>query len=352
MELCADAMRGAITAAPGHKLVVADLSNIEGRAMAWLAQEKWKIRAFRDFDEGKGEDLYKVSYGKSFSVDPATVTKDQRQIGKVQELMLQYEGGVGAYITGAATYRIDLEALAKTALRVIPGNILGQAKIMLDWHRKKRKKCPAAGFGLSEDAWTMCESFKLAWRDAHPATVQLWRDLDAAVRDAIHNPGTTYYAGMLKVRRSGAWLRIVLPSGRALCYPGPALLPEKQLRQKALDDMEDAIDQDASGRTVITYMGMNQYTRKWGRITTYSGKLAENCIQAIARDVMATNMPHIEAAGYSIALTVHDEIIAEAPDEPQYNPEHLAALLCAPPSWAPDMPLAAAGFEAYRYKKD
>ena len=67
---------------------------------------------------------------------------------------------------------------------------------------------------------------------------------------------------------------------------------------------------------------------------------------------MAHNMPAIEAAGYEIVLTVHDEVICEAPDDAAFNPEHLAGLLAANPPWAPDMPLAAARFETDRYKKD
>ena len=72
----------------------------------------------------------------------------------------------------------------------------------------------------------------------------------------------------------------------------------------------------------------------------------------MARDVMAENMQRIEDAGYAIVLTVHDEILAEAPDTPEYNADHLAALLCTNPPWALDMPLAAAGFEALRYRKE
>jgi len=68
--------------------------------------------------------------------------------------------------------------------------------------------------------------------------------------------------------------------------------------------------------------------------------------------VMAANMPRIEEAGYEIVLTVHDEIIAEAPDQPEFNADHLSSLLATNPDWAPDMPLAAAGFETYRYRKD
>ena len=67
---------------------------------------------------------------------------------------------------------------------------------------------------------------------------------------------------------------------------------------------------------------------------------------------MGHNMPAIEAASYEIVLTVHDEVITEATDTDDYTHEHLASLLAANPPWAPDMPLAAAGFETYRYKKD
>lgn len=330
MELISSAIRGCIVAPPGKKLVVADLSNIEGRVLAWLAGESWKIKAFRDYDEGTGHDLYKLAYSKSFGVAPENVDKEQRQIGKVQELALGYAGGVGAFLTFAAAYGIDLEQLAEQAFRLIPQSIMAQANIMFEWHRDKKKKDPAAAAGLSKQAWLVCESFKLAWREAHPATVALWNDLEDAVSRAIDSPGRTYQCRLLKVRRDGAWLRIGLPSGRALCYPSPE------------------IDEDGT----ITYMGMNQYTRKWERLRTYSGKLVENCIQAIARDVMASVMQQIEAADYQIVLTVHDECLCEAPDTPEYSAEHLSSLLAANPPWAPDMPLAAAGFEAYRYKKE
>jgi DNA polymerase len=102
----------------------------------------------------------------------------------------------------------------------------------------------------------------------------------------------------------------------------------------------------------ITYMGVNQYSRKWCRLHTYGGKIFENVCQAVARDVMARNMPAIEAAGYQIVLTVHDEVICETPDSDDFNEEHLSGLLAANPPWALDMPLAAAGFQTTRYRKD
>jgi DNA polymerase len=329
MQLTSSAIRGCIVAPAGRKLVIADLSNIEGRVQAWLAGEDWKLKAFRAFDAGTGPDLYKLAYAKAFGVRPEDVDKQMRQIGKVMELMLGYEGGVGAYVTGALTYRIDLEDMAERAVGSIPGNVWGQANIMFDWHKQKKKRDPAAALGLSQRVWLTCESFKLAWRDAHARIATFWKLLDEAVRSAIECPGHTFPCRMLKVRRDGNWLRIGLPSGRAICYPSPQIVDGK-----------------------ITYMGINQYSRKWCRLDTYGGKLFENVCQAVARDVMAHNMPAIEQAGYEIVLSVHDELLTETPLDARYSAEQLSALLAANPPWAPDMPLAAAGFETDRYKKD
>lgn len=326
MELTSSSIRGCIVAPKGKKLVVSDLSNIEGRDQAWLAGERWKLQAFSEFDRGIGHDMYKRAYAKSFGIKPEDVSKDQRQVGKVQELALGYEGGVGAFLTFAAAYNIDLEDMAEQAIGAIPFDILEEARGMLNWTKKKKRTT----FGLTDQAWLVCESFKRSWRQAHPAIQSMWADLAEAVRCAIAQPRTTFVCRALKVRRDGNWLRIGLPSGRALCYPSPQL--------------------DESGS--ITYMGVNQYSRKWSRLKTYGGKLFENVCQAVARDVMAHNMPAIEAAGYQIVLSVHDELICEAPDSNEFNATHLSSLLSSNPPWAPDMPLAAGGFEAYRYRKD
>lgn len=346
MELTSSAIRGCIVTPPGKKLVVADLSNIEGRDQAWLAGEQWKLQAFRDFDAGQGHDLYKLAYSKSFGVAPEDVSKDQRQVGKVQELALGYEGGVGAFVTFAAVYRIDLEELPAKVFDVAEPDLVAEARDFLEWLTVQKGQT----FGLSDDAFVACDVLKRAWRRAHPAITSLWADLKNTALEAIDSPGKTVVVGPrefdqygrlyepaprapLKVRRDGNWLRIVLPSGRALCYPAPRI-------------------EQVNGKDTVTYMGLNQYTRKWERLKTYGGKLFENVCQAVARDVMGHNMPAIEAAGYEIVLTVHDEVLSEAPDTDEFNAEHLASLLAANPPWAPDMPLAAAGFETYRYKKD
>lgn len=326
IQLTSSAVRGCIVAPPGKKLVVADLSNIEGRGLAWLAGEEWKLKAFRDFDAGIGHDLYKLAYAKLFGINPKDVDGFMRQLGKVLELSMGYEGGVGAFVTFAAGYNLDLEDLGKRAYSNIPPNILAEARRAYSWTVLNRRSI----FGLSERAWLVCDSFKRMWRYAHPAIVSFWKEIEEACVRAICNPSETYQCRKVKVIKDGAWLRIILPSGRSLCYPGARLNDANKL----------------------SYMGVNQYSRKWGRIKTYGGKLAENITQAFSRDILAHSMPHAENAGYEIVLTVHDEDITEAPDTPEFNAKHLSSIMATPPAWALDIPLAAEGFEAYRYRKD
>ncbi len=326
MELTSSAIRGCIVAPDGKKLVVADLSNIEGRMIAWLAGEAWKLSAFCAFDTGNGPDLYKLAYAKAFAVLPDSVKKDQRQIGKVMELMLGYEGGVGAFITGAATYGIDLQALTDAALPSIPADVLDEAEQFLTWRTEQH----LGDFGLKPQIFIVCDALKRLWRRAHPAISSFWKQLEETARLAVLHSGATYECHALKLRRDGAWLRIRLPSGRFLCYPSPQL-----------DDV---------GK--LSYMGINQYSRKWTRLKTYGGKLAENVTQAASRDILAANMAAIEAAGYQIVLSVHDENITEADDHQEFSAAHLASLMATNPPWATGLPLAAAGFEAYRYRKD
>ena len=325
MRLTSNAVRGCLVAPPGKKLVIADLSNIEGRVAAWLAGEVWKLRAFAEYDAGTGADLYKLAYAKSFNVSPEDVSKDQRQIGKVQELALGYEGGVGAFVTFVLTYGLDLDEMADVAYDLLPGAVLHQAKIMLAWRRKKG----LTTYGLDDKVFLVCEAFKAMWREAQPAISSYWSELnDAAIR-AVENPGVTIACRRLKFRRDGQWLRMGLPSGRVLCYAAPEVKGGK-----------------------LSYRGVNQYTRQWGRIGTYGGKLFENACQAVARDVMADRMLSVEDEGYEIVLTVHDELLTETPDDDRFTSERLSVLMATNPAWAEGLPLAAAGFETRRYRKD
>jgi DNA polymerase len=319
MELCANTMRGVIIAPPGKKLVVADLSNIEGRVIAWLAGEEWKLQAFRDFDAGVGPDLYLASYARTFRVP---IEQAVRKIGKVLELAMGFGGGVGSFITFAAVYGLDLEQM--TAGLSLPADVVAEAKNFWDWSKETKRST----YGLPEEVFIAVDSLKRLWRRAHPKIVQMWASDEVAFQSAVHHEGDEFISGRCTFVRKGNWLRVILPSGRSLSYPAPRV--------------EDK----------LSYMGMNQYSRKWQRLTTYGGKITENRTQGVARCVFKSTYPAIIEAGYSIRLPVHDENITYAPDGLLYGPKQLSKLMATVPVWASGLPLAAAGFEGYRYRKD
>jgi len=283
------------------------------------------------------------------------------------ELMFQYGGGVGAWLTGAATYGIDLNDMTERVWPTIPEWAKLEAADFLHWlyeqntAKLQRKlelldekaksdgtqdvgallkefeelnaKIEAAKvkcrYGLTERVFIACDAIKRLWRKAHPAISSYWKDLENTVKAAIDDPGVTYPCRKVKIRRDGAWLRIGLPSGRALCYPNPG------------------IDKDGS----IFYTGHNPYTRQWGKVKTYGGKLLENITQAVACDQLAECMPAAELAGYETVLSVHDELVTETPDSEDFTADELADIMCSDLGWNAGLPLAAAGFETDRYRK-
>ncbi|MBN8996132.1 MAG: hypothetical protein J0H94_12970, partial [Rhizobiales bacterium] len=312
-------LRGLLKAPAGRKIVAADYSNIEGRVLAWMAGEEWKCEAFREYDrflldaEGEpipdpknkgdflraGPDPYKVAYGRSYGVQPEDVSDDQRQIGKVMELALGYQGGVGAFRTMGVNYGVDLP---------------------------------------DEEV----EAIRDAWRAAHPRVKQFWYDLETGMK-AVEEPGSTHYvAGRIVFRVSGSFLFMRLPSGRLLAYSYP------EIRDKLMP-WRDENDREV-WKPSLSYMGINSYTRKWERCFAYGGLLAENATQATARDVMADAMPRLERAGYEVILTVHDEIVCECAED-HGSLEEMVGIMTALPEWAVGLPVAADGFEDVRYRK-
>lgn len=326
LGLASSALRGLIVAEAGRKLVTSDLKNIEGRIIAWVAGEDWKLKAFRAYDRGEGSDLYKISYARAFNIDPSEIgdKDDRRQIGKVMELALQYYGGVGAFCSMAEVYGLRLEQLASSAWPVIPAELKAEAKTA--WSRAvKRKKT----YGLEERVWTVCHALVLMWRAAHPAICAFWEQLDAACKMATKVANKEYKVGPhLSVDRQGNWLRIRLPSGRYLNYPAPRG------------------DEYAS-----SYMGIDPYTRQWCRISTYSGKRAQNIAEGIGADILGDGMLAADDAGFNPILSVHDEAITEPPDEENYTERGLSMLLVGSSNWGSGLPLAAEGFSAKRYRK-
>ncbi|WP_278977827.1 DNA polymerase [Sutterella wadsworthensis] len=244
MPVLSNLLRGLIIAPKGKKLVVADYSNVEGRVLAWLAGEEWKLKAFRDFDAGVGHDLYKLTYARAFNVKPETVTKAQRQMGKVLELGMGYGGGAGAFRTFALAYGIDLHDMADAVKSSISPSIWAEA---CEWY----PKALLGGFteGMGKEVFLACDSVKRAWRKANAQIVQFWYDMDAGVRQAVIEGGPVRVGRHITVDKKGNYLRVRLPSGRYLVYPSPR------------------IDDDG-----ISYFGVAQVSRKWARIRSWGGK--------------------------------------------------------------------------------
>ena len=374
-KLTASTVRGCIIPAKGKKFVVADYSNVEGRGLAWIAGEKTALMVFK-----AGRDIYCETAGKMFGLDPDYIKanrKDLRQIGKACELGLGYGGGVAAFLQFAKNLGLDLFAMADVMKGTFPDHIWAAAKRGYEYARiNEAKRPPKPGkkderptYILPKNVWLTCDAIKRMWRESHPETVRFWAELEDAVLCAIRNPGKSYWAGAnvrpdgkqaLKIMRTkakhdptfdderddpdapGWWLKVELPSGRIMSYPGIAL------------SVTTEVDEDTGKKktsTRIKYQGENQTTRQWGFQYTYGGKLTENIVQALCRDILAWAMPGVEAAGYEIVLSVHDELITEVPDTDDYTTEELCRLMCDLPVWAKGFPLAAEGDIMYRYRK-
>ena len=329
MQFLSDCVRGMVIPDPGKKLCVADLSNIEGRSVVWLAKEEWKLQYFRDFDAGRIRfDNYVMAYAKAFGIEPKAVSKAQRQVGKVMELAFSYGGSIGAFITFAAIYRVDLDAMSLAVREAGDPALWKECESSFDWFEEKKMT-----YGLSLATWTGCYYLVKAWRAAHSEVVDSWTRSEEMFKAAIRNPGNWFEAlnGCHFFNNAG-WVFARLPSGRMMVFPM-------------------AREEQGTGKSSITFMGVNSFTRKWGVQRTYGGRLVENFTQSFARDVLLWSVPLVEAAGYPVVLRVHDEFVTETPDDPAFTGEGLAKLMSAGQPWCPGLPLAAVGEDLYRYQK-
>lgn len=332
LTIISDCLRGMLRAAPGKKLVVADYSNIEGRVLAWLAGETWKLDAFRAYDRGEGPDLYKVTAGDLLGKSPKDVTKAERQaLGKVPELASGYQGGHGAYI--------KMGAVGETLARIV--SIVKARTSSFIWESASELFDPR--LGLSVDEWVALRLVIDRWRAKHPAIVAYWRDLDSAAIEAVRDWGVTTRVRDTVFRVSGSFLWMQIPSGRAICFPYPALVSQEMPWKK--DDGSKVFKQ------VVSFKGENQLSRRWETQYLYGGKLANYATQGTARDVMAEGMTRAEEAGYPMILSVHDEPIAEV-SAGFGSAKEFEGLLVTPSDWMVGLPVAAKGFQSERYRKE
>jgi DNA polymerase len=102
----------------------------------------------------------------------------------------------------------------------------------------------------------------------------------------------------------------------------------------------------------LTYEGLDQKTKQWTRLPTYGGKLVENITQAIARDLLAESMLALDAEGYTMLTTVHDEIVMEEDVDGERNVKTAEEVMGRSIKWAEGLPLRGDGFETPYYMKE
>lgn len=342
IELLSCALRSMICAKDGHKLVSGDFSNVEGRLNAWFADEHWKLQAFEAYDAGRGPDLYKLAYARSFGVDVETIGKGrERQIGKVQELALGYQGGVGAYIGMGANYGVNPYHLVEP---------VQQASAAQQWDATAARYLSAKNkSGLTCEAWTALQILVDNWRAANPGITQSWWDYQDAAVEAMKAPGTIVGCSRGRVRYyfDGRCLWCVLPTERMLCYPDAWL---EQDTFEYVCKMTGALKQ--STKSVVKFMGMDSVTHKWCAQSLYGGLQCNNIVQGSAVDLLVHAMFKVEQAGYPVILTVHDEIVTEVPEyRTDLNDQHFAELMSDKPAVFDGLPLSVGAWQDKRYVK-
>ena len=280
-EVLSELIRTAFVPRDGYKFIVSDFSAIEARVLSFLAGESWRLKVFAE-----NGDIYCASASAMFHVPVEKHGQNAhlRQKGKIAELALGYGGSVGAL-----------------------------------------KSMGALEMGLSEEE---LQPLVDAWRTSNPNIVQLWWDVDNAVKTTVRQRLDTETHGIRFRYRSGM-LFIILPSGRQLCYVKPRMGTNK------------------FGGDSVTYEGVGS-TKKWERIESYGPKFVENIVQAISRDILMyaiRTLSHCFIVGH-----VHDELIIECGMD--VSLDAVCDQMGRTPPWIEGLNLRADGYETMFYKKD
>lgn len=280
-EVLSELIRTAFVPREGYKFIVSDFSAIEARVLSFLAGESWRLKVFAE-----NGDIYCASASAMFHVPVEKHGQNAhlRQKGKIAELALGYGGSVGAL-----------------------------------------KSMGALEMGLAEEE---LQPLVDAWRTSNPNIVQLWWDVDNAVKTTVRQRLDTETHGIRFRYRSGM-LFIILPSGRQLCYVKPKMGTNK------------------FGGDSVTYEGVGS-TKKWERIESYGPKLVENIVQAVSRDILMYAMrtlSHCFIVGH-----VHDELIIECSVD--VSLDAICEQMGRTPPWIKGLNLRADGYETMFYKKD
>lgn len=282
-------LRPALMADKGKVLVVADWAAIEARVTPWASNSNSGAAKLGIFE--RGEDVYKHNAAATFRVGYADVDKDQRQIGKVQELACGFAGGVGAFNAMGRIYNIFLPE--SDSRRMVDG-----------------------------------------WRRANPWAPVYWDALERAYTGAMRNPGMEITAGRVTYLYDGLHLWYALPSGRVLCYPFARFDEEGNITY-AKASWKPAAD-----------------AKEWPRARLWRGLACENITQAIANDLLRWTLLRLEEEGLDVVLHVHDEVVLEVPEQDaQSAADRLVGIMCKTPGWAYGLPLNAEVTTMTRYGK-
>jgi DNA polymerase len=289
IEAVSGALRAAVHALPGNRLMVADFSSVENRVLGWIAKCPGILNVFLSLDShGKPMDPYKSFAADFYKLDYDLITKQQRNFCKSPVLGCGF--GMGA-------------------------------KRLVDY---------AAGMGqiISE-----AEAKELvdAWREMFPEVVEYWKTLGDVAMRAVWKK-TCLQLGPLQIDGTDPrMLHIKLPSGRSLHYDQPE------------------IGKDMYNRDVLVHMTETKIG--WDQVQARGSSLVENVVQGIARDLLANGMFVVTKEGYKIVLHVHDELVTEVPYESPLTYAKFEECMTVVPEWAKGMPLKAEGFEGLYYKK-
>lgn len=374
MPALSKSLRGMICARPGNKLVGGDYSNIEGRINAWLAREIWKLNAFIEYDCGIGSDLYKVTAARLIGKLIELITKAERQaLGKVPELALGYQGGVGAFIIMGNTYDVKMYDLVKPVQAITPPEV---------WDAMAAKYASAKDkHSLPEDQWTAAKIIVQSWRTANANITQSWWDLQDAAILAVDQPGTPVqvYGGRAAYVSEGGWLYCRLPSGRVIRYCNPHIAQQEEELIKLNGAYLETIPKEWLGadgwldasklwpheiealkkqgaevwtkrRNTVKFLHVDSETRQWRDGYLYGGLQCAHIVSGTARDVLKGAMFRLEDAGYPLVLTVHDETLSEVPVAFGSASAYKDILEVREP-WTEGLPITAAAWEDQRYVK-
>jgi DNA polymerase bacteriophage-type len=282
-------LRPALMAPEGKRLVVADWAAIEARVTPWASNTNSGAEKLGIF--ARGEDVYKHNAAATFHVHYDDVDKEQRQIGKVQELACGFAGGVGAFASMGRIYNVILTE--------------SDSRKMVD-----------------------------GWRRANPWSVNYWTALERAYTGAMRHPGKEISAGRVTYLYDKQHLWYALPSGRVLCYPFARFDEEGNITY-AKAAWKPAAD-----------------AKEWPRARLWRGLACENITQAIANDLLRHALRRLADEGFDVVLHVHDEIVLETDASTAEDAAAaLVKIMCTPPLWAAGLPLNAEVAIMQRYGK-